>query len=121
MLDLLLVECGSRRGRGRGWVEMLYYYFLGIFLRCCIIPPSKCQRNKTNSKINGLTLASDFHLENQGRVGVKFRNKVLTLIHIITENRNMCASGPVVPSIPLHEYWMQPVCDVNTVIQISCV
>ena len=40
----------------------------------------------------------------QGRVDVEFQNKVLTLIQIITENRNRRASGPVqpVPLIPLH-------------------
>ena len=37
---------------------------------------------------------------------VELQNEVKTLIHIITENRNRQASGPVhtLPSILLHEY-----------------
>ena len=31
----------------------------------------------------------------RGKVDVEFQNKVKTLIHIITENRNRRASGPV--------------------------
>ena len=40
----------------------------------------------------------------QGRVVVKFQNAFQTLIHIIMENSNRHASGPVhsLPSIPLH-------------------
>ena len=41
------------------------------------------------------------YLGHQGRVDVKFQNEVKTLIHIITENRNRRASGPV-HSILLH-------------------
>ena len=35
---------------------------------------------------------------------VEFQNEVKTLIHIIMENRNRCASGPVeaTTSIPFH-------------------
>ena len=42
----------------------------------------------------------------QGRVDVKFKSKVKTLIHITTKNRIRCASGPVhsSPSILLHKY-----------------
>ena len=38
---------------------------------------------------------------------VEFQNEVKTLIPIITENRIMCANGPVhaLPSIPLHIQW----------------
>ena len=40
----------------------------------------------------------------QGKVDVEFQNKVKTRIHIIAENRNRRASGPVpsLPSLPLH-------------------
>ena len=31
----------------------------------------------------------------QGRIDVEFQSEVKTIIHIITENRNRCARGPV--------------------------
>ena len=55
---------------------------------------------------NCLTLALDFYLGLQGRVGVEYQNEALTLTQIITENGNRRASGPVhlIPLIPLHLY-----------------
>ena len=60
--------------------------------------------NNNNNKINCLTLSSNFYLGCQVKVDVEFQNEVKILVHIITENRNRHASGPVhaLPLIPLH-------------------
>ena len=69
------------------------------------IQTSLQQQQQLNKLFNSCLLLSFLAL--QGRVDVKFQNKVKTLIHIITENRNRLASGPVhsLPSIPLHVYY----------------
>ena len=65
---------------------------------------SKHLYNNNNNKLNCLTLSSNLYLGCQGKVDVEFQNEVKILVHIITENRNRHASGPVhaLPLIPLH-------------------
>ena len=69
-------------------------------------PVSSVFHSEATLKKYCLTLASDFYLGLQGRADVEFWNKGLTLIQIITENKNRRASGPLqpLPSIPLHAY-----------------
>ena len=52
-------------------------------------------------------------MRNQGRVDVEFWNEVRTLIHIITENRDRGASGPV------HIYHQFRYININVLLNLS--